>query len=68
MKQLMTEHSDPNVFFDALLTRNVHSMGVVIQVPQLAMHWVKEHPKVKRALNLVNDMRGSRSTSRSPKR
>jgi tetratricopeptide (TPR) repeat protein len=57
MKQIMAEHSDPNVFFDVLLARNEGKLGVVVQVPPLAVMWVKEDAKVKRALNLVRDVR-----------
>jgi len=57
MKQIMTEHSDPNVFFDVLLAKNLGELSATIQVPPLAVHWVKEHRNVKRALNLVGDIR-----------
>jgi tetratricopeptide (TPR) repeat protein len=57
MKQIMTEHSNPNVFFDVLLAGNLGKLETTIQVPKLAVHWVNEQPKVKRALNLVKDMR-----------
>ena len=58
MNQVMTEHADPNVFFDLLLARNMVKFGVKIQVPALAIHWVKERKGIKRALNLVEDVRG----------
>lgn len=60
MKELMRQHDDPNVFFDALLQRNLKSgsLAVVIEVPKIALKWVKEKPNVKRALNLVSDVRG----------
>lgn len=57
MKQIMAEHSDPNVFFDVLLARNAGSMGITVQMPPLAVTWVKEDATVKRALNLVRDVR-----------
>lgn len=58
MKQLLDEHSDPNVFFDVLLARNLGgTLAVQVKVPNLALHWVKEKPKVKRALRLVKDIR-----------
>jgi tetratricopeptide (TPR) repeat protein len=57
MKQVLAEHSDPNVFFDVLLARNIGSLGVQVQVPELAASWVKESPNVRRALNLVRDVR-----------
>jgi TolA-binding protein len=57
MKQIMTEHSDPNVFFDVLLAKNLGELSATIQVPPLAIHWVKEQRNVKRALNLVTDIR-----------
>jgi tetratricopeptide (TPR) repeat protein len=60
MKQLMTEHDDPNVFFDALLQRNLQSgsLAVTVEVPKIALEWVREKPKVERALTLVSDVRG----------
>lgn len=64
MKQIMTEHSDPNVFFDVLLARNLGELSATIQVPPLAVHWVKEIPKVKRALNLVQDIRDIKESIR----
>lgn len=57
MNQVLAEHNDPNVFFDILLARNVSKFGVVIQVPEVAVQWVKESPRIKRALNLVRDVR-----------
>jgi tetratricopeptide (TPR) repeat protein len=57
MKQVMTEHADPNVFFDLLLQRNQGSLAMQVQVPPLAVAWVKESANVKRALNLVGDVR-----------
>lgn len=57
MKQVMTEHQDPNLFFDLLLKRNQGSFAVKIQVPDLAVHWVKERPGIQRALALVSDVR-----------
>lgn len=60
MNQLMREQEDPNVFFDALLQRNLKSgsLAVVVEVPKVALKWVKEKPNVKRALTLVKDVRG----------
>jgi tetratricopeptide (TPR) repeat protein len=57
MKQVLAEHSDPNVFFDLLLARNLGQLSVTVQVPELAVSWVKEDPQVQRALNLVRDVR-----------
>ncbi|MCA9668443.1 MAG: tetratricopeptide repeat protein [Myxococcales bacterium] len=57
MKQIMSEHTDPNVFFDVLLARNLGDLAVTIQVPDIAVHWVKENHEVKRALHLVKDVR-----------
>lgn len=57
MKQVLTEHSDPKVFFDLLLARNLGQLAVQIQVPELAVNWVKEDASVSRALNLVRDVR-----------
>jgi len=57
MKQIMREHSDPNVFFDVLLAKNLGELSATIQVPPLAVHWVKEQKNVKRAVDLVGDLR-----------
>jgi tetratricopeptide (TPR) repeat protein len=57
MKQVLTEQRDPNVFFDVLLARNMGALSTTIQVPKLAIHWVKENSNVKRSLNLVADVR-----------
>ncbi|PID38683.1 MAG: hypothetical protein CSB49_04345 [Proteobacteria bacterium] len=64
MKQLIDEQSDPNVFFDVLLARNLGrgSLAVTVNVPDLAVRWVKERPDVKRAMNLVKDMRDVRES------
>jgi tetratricopeptide (TPR) repeat protein len=61
MDQLLAEHQDPNVFFDVLLARNLGDLAVTIQVPDIAVHWVKEDAKVRRAMNLVKDIREIRS-------
>ncbi|MFH1130904.1 MAG: tetratricopeptide repeat protein, partial [Pseudomonadota bacterium] len=58
MKQVMEEHKEPSVFFDVLLTQNLDELSTSVQIPQLAIQWVKGQPRVKRALNLVEDMRG----------
>jgi len=58
MKQVLDEHGDPDVFFDLLLARNVSKFAMKIQVPALALTWVKEKPGIKRAMNLVEDVRG----------
>jgi TolA-binding protein len=57
MRQVMEEHGDPNVFFDLLLSRNLAELAIRIQMPQLAVRWVQERKAVKRALNLVRDVR-----------
>jgi len=57
MKQVLAEHQDPNVFFDLLLARNMGQLAVQIQVPELAINWVKEDANVSRALHLVQDVR-----------
>ncbi|MCC6751726.1 MAG: tetratricopeptide repeat protein [Deltaproteobacteria bacterium] len=57
MAGLLATHKDPNVFFDALLARNTGEMSITIQVPELALNWVKELPNVGRALGVVTDVR-----------
>ena len=57
MKKVMGQHSDPGLFFDLLLARNEGQFRIKIQVPALAINWVKEKAEVKRALNLVKDVR-----------
>ncbi|MCB9554612.1 MAG: tetratricopeptide repeat protein [Deltaproteobacteria bacterium] len=57
MVQLMKEHSDPNVFFDVLLKKNLGDLAVTIQVPKIAVDWVRSDERVRRALGLVNDVR-----------
>ncbi len=58
MTQVMAEHSDPNVFFDALLSTELkEEQTPTVQIPQLAKLWVKENTTVKRGLNLVEDVR-----------
>ena len=66
MEQVLTEHSDPNVFFDALLARSSKSgsLAVTVKMPRLAMHWVNEKPRVKRSLALVGDVRNIRDNIR----
>ncbi len=67
MKQVMDEHKDPNLFFDLLLKRSAHTMDIVIKVPKLAVHWVKERQGIKRALNLVSDVRSIKSSIKEAK-
>lgn len=64
MKQLIDEQTDPKVFFDVLLARNLGSSGlaVTIKVPELAVRWVKERTEVKRAMHVVRDMRDVRES------
>ncbi|MBW2732354.1 MAG: tetratricopeptide repeat protein [Deltaproteobacteria bacterium] len=64
MKQLLDEQKDPKVFFDVLLARNLGrgSLALTINVPDLALQWVKERDEVKRALHLVQDVRDVRET------
>ena len=70
MKQLLDEQSDPNVFFDVLLARNLGSgsLAVAVDVPELAVHWVKERDDVKRAMHLVKDVRDIRENIDDAKR
>ena len=67
MKQVMDEHRDPNLFFDLLLKRSTSTMGIVISVPKLAVHWVKERDGIKRALNLVSDVRDIKGSIKEAK-
>jgi tetratricopeptide (TPR) repeat protein len=67
MKQIMVEHSEPRVFFDVLLARNLGETGITIQLPELAVSWVKEEPDVKRALDLVKDVREIQSSIKEAK-
>ncbi len=55
--QVLSEHRDPNLFFDLLLTRDESRFAIQIKVPRLAVHWVQEKPHVKKALVLVRDVR-----------
>ncbi len=57
MKQVLAEHKDASTFFDLLLARNLGQLAVTVQVPELAVSWVKEEAQVKRALELVRDVR-----------
>ena len=70
MKQLINEQTDPNVFFDVLLARNLGSgsLALTVKIPKLAVRWVKEKQDVKRAMNLVKDMRDVRQSIDDSKR
>ena len=59
MSRLMSEYSDPNVYFDTLMAREMEagSLAMTVEVPEVALHWVREKPRVKRALHLVGDVR-----------
>ena len=57
MKAVMTKHNDPRRFFDVLLARNEGEFRIKIQVPALAVHWVKEKAEIKRSMRLVKDVR-----------
>lgn len=57
MAQVLKEQRDPGRFFDLLLTRNLDELSINVQVPEVAVSWVKENPEVKRAIDLVTDLR-----------
>jgi TolA-binding protein len=57
MAQVLKEQQDPGLFFDLLLTRNLEELAINVQVPDVAISWVKENPEVKRAVDLITDLR-----------
>ena len=70
MTNLLDEQKDPNVFFDALLARSMSSgsLAVAAKVPKVAVSWVREKPRVKRALLLVEDVRAMQDSLDETKR
>jgi len=57
MKAVMDKHKDPRRFFDVLLARNEGEFRIKIDVPALAVHWVREKAEIKRSMTLVKDVR-----------
>ena len=64
MKAVMNKHKDPRRFFDVLLSRNEGEFRIKIDVPTLAVHWVKEKAEIKRSMHLVKDVRDIQSSVR----
>jgi len=67
MAQILREHNSASAFFDVLLARNLGQLGVTIQVPELAVSWVKEEGEVRRAIELVKDVREIQSSIKEAK-
>ena len=57
IEELLARQRNPTVFFDLLLQRNLSELAFSVEVPTVAVHWVKARPDVKRAIGVVNDIR-----------
>ena len=62
MNQVLSRHQDPTLFFDLLLNRDQSRFAIKINVPKLAIHWVREKHFVKKAMGLVRDVREIQSS------